>query len=83
MQRGAKFDFAIPEVSRIKSVAAPTLILWGRDDRVANIRTAGRFHKDIAGSQLAIIDDAGHMVHEEKPDAVNHAITSFLDAIRW
>jgi pimeloyl-ACP methyl ester carboxylesterase len=34
-------------------------------------------------TQLVVIDDAGHMVHEEKPDAVNRAIASFLDAIRW
>ena len=70
-------------MSRIKSVAVPTLIIWGREDRVVDARTAARFQQDIAGSQLVIIDDAGHMVHEEKPDAVNHAIASFLDTIRW
>ena len=83
MQRALNFDFAIPDVTRIKSVTAPTLIIWGRDDRVANVRTASRFQQDIAGSQLAVIDGAGHMVHEEKPDAVNHAITSFLDIMQW
>jgi pimeloyl-ACP methyl ester carboxylesterase len=83
MQRALNFDFAIPDVSRIKSVTAPTLIIRGRDDRVVDVRTASRFRQDIAGSQLVVIDDAGHMVHEEKPDAVNHAIISFLDTIRW
>ena len=83
MQHGLDFDFAIPDVSRIKSVAVPTLIVWGREDRIVDVRTAARFHQDIAGSQLVVIDDAGHMVHEEKPDAVDHAITSFLDTIRW
>lgn len=81
MQRGLNFDFALPDVNRIKSVAVPTLIVWGREDRIVDVRTAARFHQDIAGSQLVVIDDAGHMVHEEKPDAVNHAITSFLDTI--
>jgi pimeloyl-ACP methyl ester carboxylesterase len=33
--------------------------------------------------RVRIIDDAGHMVHEEKPDAVNRAIASFLDPSRW
>jgi 4,5:9,10-diseco-3-hydroxy-5,9,17-trioxoandrosta-1(10),2-diene-4-oate hydrolase len=83
MLRALNFDFAIPEVSRIKSVSTPTLIIWGRDDRVVDVRTAARFHQDIAGSQLVVIDDAGHMPHEEKSDAVNFAITSFLDTIRW
>jgi pimeloyl-ACP methyl ester carboxylesterase len=83
MQRALHFDFAIPDVSRIQSVAAPTLIVWGREDRVVDVRNAARFHHDIAGSQVVVIDDAGHMVHEEKPEAVNRAIESFLEAIPW
>lgn len=83
MLRGLDFDFALPDVSRIKSVTKPTLIIWGREDRIVDVRTAERFRDDIAGSQLFVIDGAGHMAHEEKPQAVNSAITSFLDAIRW
>ncbi len=83
MQRALNFDFALPDPSRINTIAVPTLILWGREDRVIDVQTAERFHKDIAGSQVVIIDDAGHMVQEEKPDAVNGAIASFLDAIPW
>jgi 4,5:9,10-diseco-3-hydroxy-5,9,17-trioxoandrosta-1(10),2-diene-4-oate hydrolase len=83
MQRALHFDFALPDVTRIKSVAVPTLIVWGRDDRIVHVRNATRFQNDIAGSQLVVIDDAGHMVHEEKPDAVNRAIASFLDTMRW
>ena len=83
MQRALNFDFAIPAVTRIRSVAVPTLIVWGRNDRIVNVRTASRFQQDIAGWQLVVIDDAGHAVHEEKPDAVNRAIASFLDAIPW
>jgi pimeloyl-ACP methyl ester carboxylesterase len=81
MQRALHFDYALPDVSRIKSVAVPTLVVWGRDDRAVDVRAAARFQQDIAGSQLVVIDDAGHAVHEEKPDAVNRAIASFLDAI--
>jgi 4,5:9,10-diseco-3-hydroxy-5,9,17-trioxoandrosta-1(10),2-diene-4-oate hydrolase len=83
MQRALHFDFALPDVRRVKSVAVPTLILWGRDDRVVDVRTATRFQQDIAGSQLVVIDNAGHSVHEEKPEEVNGAIASFLDAIPW
>lgn len=83
MQRALDFDFAFPDVGRIKSVAVPTLILWGRDDRVVDVRTASRFQQDIAGSRLAVIDNAGHSVHEEKPEEVNGAMASFLDAIQW
>ena len=81
--RRLNFDFSLPDVNRIKSVTVPTLIVWGREDKVVHVQTAARFHQDITGSQLVVIDDAGHMVHEEKPDAVNRAITSFLESIRW
>ncbi len=83
MQRGLGFDFAIPDVSRIKSVSAPTLLLWGREDRVVGVETAERFHHDIAQSHLVVVDGAGHMVHEEKPEAVNHAILDFLNTLGW
>ncbi len=83
MQRGLHFDFALPEVNRIKSVAVPTLIVWGREDKAVEVQTATRFHNDIAGSQVVVVDNAGHMVHEENPDVVNRAIASFLHAIRW
>ena len=61
----------------------PILIVWGRDDRIVDVRNATLFQHDIAESQLVVIDDAGHSVHEEKPDAVNRAIASFLNDIRW
>jgi pimeloyl-ACP methyl ester carboxylesterase len=83
MQRALNYDFAIPDPNRIKSVSVPTLIVWGRDDSVVDVRTGERFRQDIAGSQLVVIDDAGHMVHEEKPDEVNRAIASFLASTGW
>ena len=83
MQQALRFDFALPDVSRIREVAVPTLIVWGRNDRVVNVSTASRFRQDIAGSRLVIVDEAGHSVHEEQPEAVNHAIASFLDSIHW
>lgn len=83
MRRALDFDFALPDVNRIKSVAVPTLIVWAREDRIVDVQTAAHFYQDIAGSRLVVIQDAGHMVHEEKPEAVNHAITSFFNTIRW
>ena len=83
LQRGLNFDFALPDPTRIKQVARPTLILWGREDRVIDLRTAARLHQDIAGSQLVVVDEAGHVAHEEQPDAVNRAIAAFLQSIRW
>ena len=78
MQQALHFDFALPDVQRIRSVAAPTLILWGRHDRVVDVRTATLFQHDIPESKLVVIENAGHNVHEEQPGPVNRAILAFL-----
>lgn len=82
MPRALNWDFAIPDSHRIQDVSAPTLILWGRQDSIVDVRTALRFEKDIQNSRAVIIDGAGHMVHEEKPDEVNRAILEFTDRLK-
>ncbi len=39
---------------RIKTIAIPTLILWGGLDPVVPVRDAERFHQDIAHSELVV-----------------------------
>jgi len=81
MQKALHWDYALPDVNRIKQVSVPTLIIWGKYDTVASLAIANRFHQDIKDSQLVIIDKAGHMVHQEQPDEVNAAIVSFLNTL--
>ena len=81
MQKGLDWDFALPDPDRIRTIAVPTLIIWGRQDRVVPLETASRFHADIADSQLVVVDAAGHNVHEERAGAVNDAILAFLASL--
>lgn len=83
MQKALHWDYAIPDYGRIRSVAVPTLILWGNNDRIVSVKMAARFHEEIRNSRLAIFDQAGHMVHEEKPEPVNRAMLAFLNSVRW
>ena len=39
---------------------------------------AHRFHKEIPGSRLVVIDGAGHFVVEDAPDRVAEEIAGFL-----
>jgi pimeloyl-ACP methyl ester carboxylesterase len=81
MQKALHWDYALPDVNRIKQVSVPTLIIWGKYDTVVSLALANRFHQDIKDSQLVIIDKAGHMVQQEQPDEVNAAIVSFLKTL--
>src|SRR3546814_15213075 len=63
---------------RIGAIAAPTLILFGRQDRLINPSAAETFHERIAGSEVVLLDGIGHLLMEEAPDATAAAIADFL-----
>lgn len=64
--------------ARYPHIKVPTLILWGRHDQVVPLANGERLHRAIAGSQLVIIENAGHIPHEEVPDAVRQPLADFL-----
>jgi pimeloyl-ACP methyl ester carboxylesterase len=59
----------------------PTLYLHGRDDGCMLLSSMGSPLNFMAeGSQVEVIDDAGHFLHVERPDVVNRAILDFVTA---
>lgn len=48
-------------------LGVPTLIVWGAQDRFASPKVAQRFHDEIPGFELAVLDQAGHFVWEDAP----------------
>ena len=65
---------------RIPEIQVPTLIMWGGRDTLVPVAAAHRFHRDIAGSTLAIFDDLGHAPEEEDPARTVAAVKAFLVA---
>lgn len=63
---------------RIKDVQAPTLILWGRQDRILGTKDAARFEKTIADSKLIWIENSGHVPHLEQAATTAQHISDFL-----
>ncbi len=60
---------------RLKLIAAPTLLLWGADDRIMPQSYAARFRAAIAGpTELRVIAGAGHLAELDQPQAVAEAI---------
>jgi len=63
----------------LPTIAVPTLLVWGRDDARSPVDlVARRFADDIPGSELAVIEGAGHMSNLEQPDRVNDVIRDFV-----
>jgi pimeloyl-ACP methyl ester carboxylesterase len=67
-----------PGAERIRELTLPTLILWGGQDRLIPPADGERFARDIAGSELVVFDDLGHVPHEEDPVRTLAAVQAFL-----
>jgi pimeloyl-ACP methyl ester carboxylesterase len=76
-----KFLWPIPDKGlrkRIHRVQTPTLVVWGKEDRLVPPVYAEEFARRIAGARVEIVDQAGHAPHLEQPDAVARLVRDFL-----
>ena len=65
--------------AQIQQIKQPTLVMWGRLDRLILPENAEKFHRDIANSRVVLFDALGHVGHEEGPAATVAAAQAFLD----
>ena len=63
---------------RIKDISVPTLVLWGREDRILGTKDAARFENAIANSKLIWIEESGHVPHLEQAKVTAKHIADFL-----
>jgi haloalkane dehalogenase len=78
LYRSGEFDKLIPYEGRVAALDVPALIVWGAEDRFAGVRMAERFHEELPGSELVILDGAGHFVWEDEPERTTAALVDFL-----
>lgn len=71
------FDYR-PKLGRL---AEPTLIVVGEHDRTTTPRAARILHEGIAGSELVVIPDAGHMTFVEQTEVYLDAVRRFLNDV--
>jgi len=63
---------------KVKAIKAPTLVLWGKQDSLTPLAIGEAFAKDIAGAQLVVINECGHVPQMEKAMEFNAALLKFL-----
>jgi pimeloyl-ACP methyl ester carboxylesterase len=74
-------ELADEQTAALLPTPKPTLYLHGRDDGcmlLSSIDSPLQYMAD--GSAFEVVDDAGHFLHVERPDVVNHHIIEFLTA---
>ena len=63
---------------RLSHIHVPTLILWGRDDKVNDLSMGEALNQGIKGSKLVVFDATGHGVPQEQPEAFVREVVAFL-----
>jgi pimeloyl-ACP methyl ester carboxylesterase len=62
----------------LPKLAMPTLILWGRQDKLLPVSGAEIFRQAIPGAQAIIYDDGGHIVQEDVAERSAADVRAFL-----
>jgi pimeloyl-ACP methyl ester carboxylesterase len=76
----AKFLFPIPERGlerRLHRIIAPTLVVWGTEDRFVQPSYAKILLDRIPDSRLVTIPAAGHLIGAEQPKPYGEALVAF------
>lgn len=64
----------------LPSIRRPTLLLYGEDDTRAPPGVAAQLHEAIAGSELVLLEGAGHVCSVDGADRFNEELRRFLRA---
>jgi pimeloyl-ACP methyl ester carboxylesterase len=76
-----KFIWPLPDkglTKRLHRVTAPTLLVWGRDDRLVPPAYADEFARRITGARVETVEQAGHAPQLERPEPVARLVRDFL-----
>jgi pimeloyl-ACP methyl ester carboxylesterase len=63
---------------QVTAVRAPTLVIWGREDRWVPVDQADLFTAAIPGARKVVIDRCGHLPQEERPQEVLRLLAELL-----
>jgi pimeloyl-ACP methyl ester carboxylesterase len=64
--------------AQLPQLTLPSLVIWGKQDKILGTKAAGQFAQLLPNSQLVWIDPCGHVPHLEQADQTAAAINQFL-----
>ncbi len=62
----------------LSEIHVPVLIVWGEKDRWVPMASGARLRKELPGAEWLVVPGAGHLLLEERPEAVDARIVGFL-----
>ena len=64
-------------------IAAPTLLIWGKQDTVTPLEVAKVFTDRLPRAQMRVLDQCGHAPNIERPAEFNRIVEEFLAEIGY
>ena len=64
------------------NIGVPVLVITGDDDRIVPTADSIKLAAELPNARLVIIEEAGHVPHEEQPIAFMQAVDEFLNTIK-
>jgi len=61
----------------LSRIAAPTLLIWARNDTLIPPATGDRWHQALPGSRLVWLDESSHFTQVDQPERTVELIRSF------
>lgn len=76
--QGLRADVMRPIQHDLATITAPTLIVWGQQDRIVPVAHAHAAERRIPNAELRILDPCGHMPQFERAEEFNALVLGFL-----
>jgi pimeloyl-ACP methyl ester carboxylesterase len=71
------FNQTLPRL--LPGVETPTLIVWGKEDRIAPVNCGERYMQALPRAQFVVLNQCGHFVEVEKADELTQLINEFIE----
>jgi pimeloyl-ACP methyl ester carboxylesterase len=62
---------------KLRQIRQPVLILIGSEDKLISPEDREKLRVLLAGEQLEIVEDSGHLLYLDSPEIVSNKIVSF------
>jgi pimeloyl-ACP methyl ester carboxylesterase len=67
-------------------ITAPTLVVWGAQDKLVTVRKAPRTARLLPRGRLLVLPRTGHVAQIERPETVARAVLGMWETVaedRW
>jgi pimeloyl-ACP methyl ester carboxylesterase len=68
--------------NQLPKVEAPTLVIWGENDRILHVSGAEKFHRALQDCRIITLRECGHVVFFDQPEATRQAYRDFLQGVK-